>query len=502
MYNPIKKFICVILSVLCLISFTACKCNSSGGSGGGSASESDYSGSSAYKPGDVINLSGKAAVVSTKGETLNAKKITIRGIDGNDYPIGGYIGPNALYRGNGYMMPSLITDEVFKKISDCGLNYLIDTKNDIARATGEQVLSLADKYKISCYMRCDDVILLDGGASVSGAEEIAAALSPVVRNHKYFAGPYGKDEPTSPLFPKIKEAYASLKTAKTIIGETAKDLTMYVNLFPRLPGESLSGGTDRDYTYEKYLADFFDCNPDYLEFDFYPITGLENTVSSGWFNYLASMNSEAISNDVAWQGFVQTGGNFPDVPNQHRITNENELNYDVNSMVCFGAKGITYFPGVFPPEWTGITPEENCNDNSLINKYGSATPTYYYAQKINKNLKAMSEYLVNSVWEGVIVSGDGVCTYSSSDQRYKMQNYKLLKSVDGDPSVIGCFNYNGGVALYVMNNTLTNHRGQITLNFDNNYEYEVIQRGITNGIIADSFTLTLEAGEGALVVVK
>ena len=83
-----------------------------------------------------------------------------------------------------------------------------------------------------------------------------------------------------------------------------------------------------------------------------------------------------------------------------------------------------------------------------------------------------------------------------------MQNYKLLKSVDGDPSVIGCFNYKGGVALYVMNNTLTNHRGQITLNFDNNYEYEVIQRGITSGIIAESFTLTLEAGEGALVVVK
>ncbi len=198
MNNLIKKFTCAILSVLCLISFAACNDNSSDGSGAGSASESIYDGSSAYKPGDVINLSGKAAVVSAKGETLSAKKITIRGIDGNDYPIGGYIGPNALYRGNGYMMPSLITDEVFKKISDCGLNYLIDTKNDIAGATGEQVLSLADKYKISCYMRCDDVILLDGGVSVSGAEEIAAALSPVVRNHEFFAGPYGKDEPTSP----------------------------------------------------------------------------------------------------------------------------------------------------------------------------------------------------------------------------------------------------------------------------------------------------------------
>ena len=53
-----------------------------------------------------------------------------------------------------------------------------------------------------------------------------------------------------------------------------------------------------------------------------------------------------------------------------------------------------------------------------------------------------------------------------------------------------------------MNNTLTNHKGKISLNFDKNYEYEVIQRGVTNGVIAESFTLTLEAGEGALVVVK
>lgn len=494
MKSIFRKIICVIASIVFILSLAACDGEGTGESG----RQTDIT----YNPGDVINLSGKEAVVSTKGEVLNPNKITIRGIEANDYPIGGYIGPNALYRGNGYMMPSLITDEVFKKIRDCGLNYLVDTKNDIAGATGEQVLSFADKYQISCYMRCDDVILLDGGASVASAEAISSALSQIVQKHNYFAGPYGKDEPTSPLFPKIKEAYASLREAKNLIGEKAKDLTMYVNLFPRLPGENLSGGTDANYNYEKYLADFFDCNPDYLEFDFYPITGLANTVSSGWFNYLASMNSESISNNVAWQGFVQTGGNFPDVPNQHRITNENELNYDVNSMVCFGAKGITYFPGVFPPEWTGITPEENCNDNSLINKYGSATPMYYYAKKINKNLKAMSEYLVNSVWEGVIISGDGACLYSSTDKRYKIDEYKVLKSVEGDPSVVGCFNYKGGVALYVMNNSLTNHRGQVTLNFDNNYEYEVIQRGITNGIIAESFTLTLEAGESALVVVK
>jgi lipoprotein len=484
-----SKVLCGVLALACAFSFVGC---------GGNATDNKT-----YKPGDVINLSGKKAVASAKGEVLAARKILIRGIDENEFPIGGYIGPTDLYKGNGYVMPSLITEEIFKKISDCGLNYMIDTKNGINTENGEAVLNFADKYGISYYMRCDDIIRFDAlGNFAEDADKMAKNLKDTIVNHARFAGPYGRDEPTSDLYPQIKKAYAELRKAKVAMGDVAKDITLYVNMFPRLPGSQLSNNTNKDYTYEQYLEDFFDCQPDYLEFDSYPVTGLENTISASWLNYLAYMNDKATEHNLAWQGFVQTGGNFPDVPNQHRIVNENEMNYDVNSMICYGAKGITYFPACYPPEWVSMSAEENCNDNSLINKYGATTARYYYAKKINANIKAMQHYLTNAVWEGVVASGEGVCNYTSTDAKYKMSGYKVLKSVEGDPSIIGCYNYNGGVALFVMNNTLTNHKGKITLNFDKNYEYEVIQRGVTNGVIAESFTLTLEAGEGALVVVK
>ena len=66
---------------------------------------------------------------------------------------------------------------------------------------------------------------------------------------------------------------------------------------------------------------------------------------------------------------------------------------------------------------------------------------------------------------------------------------------------MGCFDYNGGTALYVTNFNTTEKK-QVTLHFDNNYAYEVIQRAQSANVYGKAITLTLEAGEGALVVVK
>ena len=53
-----------------------------------------------------------------------------------------------------------------------------------------------------------------------------------------------------------------------------------------------------------------------------------------------------------------------------------------------------------------------------------------------------------------------------------------------------------------MNNSIENHHAVITLEFDNNYEYEVTQRAVKSSISGKEFSLHLEAGEFALVVVQ
>ena len=66
---------------------------------------------------------------------------------------------------------------------------------------------------------------------------------------------------------------------------------------------------------------------------------------------------------------------------------------------------------------------------------------------------------------------------------------------------MGCFDYKGGTALYVVNNSVTK-TGTITLNFDNNYYYEIIKKTEKVEKTGKQLTLTLDKGEGVLIVLK
>lgn len=487
--KKLKRLTAIVLATVSCFSMVGCA-QSSGG-------DADISLS-----GNTINLSGKAPVVSEKVTPVEFDSFAVRGLDENVFPIGGFFGPCDDYFGNGYKLPSLINDSVFKKLSDCGINYLVDFKNDINKKAenAQNVLELAQKYGISMFMPYEDIMSLQSISTIKYGtpEQMAAAIEPLLE-YESFAGLYGRDEPSAIYYPHIKQAVANFREATDLIGDKANDLSVYINLFPKTSGVQLSGEASKPISYKEYVEGFFDCNPYYMMFDMYPISGIEDTVNGEWLKYLAEMNNYSKQNGCAWQGYAQAGGNFFDVPDQHRITNKNELFYDVNTMLAFGAKGISYFPACFPTSYVDIAPEDRINDNSLINKYGATTPIYYYAQEINANIQVMAPVLLNSAHLGVMLNGLGACVYNGND---KFDSFRQLKSISGDPSLVGCFDYNGGTALLVVNNTLTEHRGEITLSFDNNYEYTVIQRATTNYVIAEEFTLTLEAGECALVVVK
>ena len=47
---------------------------------------------------------------SQKGTPEAFARMFMRGLDANEMPIGGFIGPTDYYTGNGYGLPSLITD--------------------------------------------------------------------------------------------------------------------------------------------------------------------------------------------------------------------------------------------------------------------------------------------------------------------------------------------------------------------------------------------------------
>lgn len=478
-----KRFTALILGALTAFSMTAC-----GGNGD--------------KNGE--NATGK---VSEKGTPVAYSKVSLRGQDTDTLPVGTFLGPMDGYFGNGYKLDSLINANSFKQMQDCHINYIMDPRNALFGEYGETLLDFADEYKISYIMRDLDLVSLESPISsfVAESETMVARLQTVVTDHPYFAGLYGRDEPSTALYSYIDKSWEEFKEARTALNAT--DLTLYYNLFPPVGGNQLSYDTDSGLTYDEYLQGFMDTDPDYLMFDSYPFLEGTDKISGSWFNLLGQIKAKADSKNVPWWGYVQCGGHYPDVSMGHRVVHENEMNWNVNTMLCFGAKGIAYFPGFFPPEWgiqyPDIFTEQNTNDNSLINKYGTKTPFWYYAEKINEQISAVDHVLMNSAHMGVIIHGEGPegCKFTGNTVK-TMDSFRILKSVSGDDAIVGCLDYKGGVALYVMNNSITEHRGEVTLNFDDTYEYEVVQRSVSNSLVAKSFTLTLEAGEAVLVIVK
>ena len=67
--------------------------------------------------------------------------------------------------------------------------------------------------------------------------------------------------------------------------------------------------------------------------------------------------------------------------------------------------------------------------------------------------------------------------------------------------MVGCFNYRGKSAFYVVN--YDNFYSQkIKLDFLDNYNMKIVQKAEESYVKADSLTLTMNAGEGVLIVIE
>lgn len=80
--------------------------------------------------------------------------------------------------------------------------------------------------------------------------------------------------------------------------------------------------------------------------------------------------------------------------------------------------------------------------------------------------------------------------------------FRQLKNVKGNDCFVGCFDYKGGTALYVVNYDRKS-RAQMRLCFDDRYGYEIVQgAALREQLGTYTVDLTLDAGEGALIVLK
>ena len=78
--------------------------------------------------------------------------------------------------------------------------------------------------------------------------------------------------------------------------------------------------------------------------------------------------------------------------------------------------------------------------------------------------------------------------------------FQELQKVTGD-TMVGCFNYNGKTALYVVNYDME-YAQKITLELNASHNIAMIQEAETNYVKGQTIPLDLAAGEGVLLVIE
>ena len=423
-----------------------------------------------------------------------------RGLDADEMFISSYLAPWPEYKRDGEVIWKGLEDATaFYYLKEAGLNYIEDNNMSYGGTTYEYAkrsLELAEEAGIMYFMPAYDLIKMDG--EILGSEEEIKARLEEMYQYDSFGGLYFRDEPYSHMFPHIEKCLSTYNKLKAELGYD--DLNVFLNAFPSVGGNQLSGGTDKNITWEEYLRGLSATGVEYISFDMYPIMGLfGNKVTPSWFTALGTVSKIANEDGKPWIGCVQVGGGETSYGTpEARVTTEGEMKWDVNTMLAFGAKGITYYIGVAPVYFAnGI--EEEINSYSLINVYGEKTPLWYYAKDINTHIKAIDHVLMNCDYEGVIITGDTPAVHYGEDL-IKSNSFRDLNGVTGN-ALVGCFDYNGKTALYVVNNSIT-EEGEINLSFAHKYNFEVIQDAVSRTENGDSLTLNLGIGEAALVVLE
>ncbi|MBQ8291844.1 MAG: hypothetical protein IJX88_05005 [Clostridia bacterium] len=476
----------------------------------------------------VLFVDGMEYVLSEKGTPKEYSTLSYDIIGGDSVmPIGGFA-VNKVSGGseNGNAKVNFISDEYMELIHNMGVNVFSYSTDFYEHKPSQmrQLLRLCEDYGIGMYVSSSSLAAMIGTRTTG--TEIVEMDKELLYNKvmefsenltlESFIGLWIWDEP----FPhwQMKNVYTMAKALKEL---NLPGVTSYCNICGYWEGESTFWNTCAPTVFETYAKDYMQIDVPMLSATQYPYTTnwrtlnaeqQESSIKSQLFGELSIYR--AMSNECGkplWR-MLQAGGDFgSDKKGETYFPNEGEMLWDVNCSLAFGVKGIQYY--------TLCGYEGDCRTSDggydtyrsgIVGPDGNINEWYYYAQKANRQIKAIDHVLMHSYNEGVLVHGDKATelvgdplkgTMYEGEQVLIKDSFRQLKSVSGDDAIIGCFDYQGGTALYVVNGSRL-EKSDITLSFDNKYCYDVTQRTVTTSIVGKTFTLTLEAGEGALVVLR
>lgn len=425
-------------------------------------------------------------------------------IGGKDVmPIGVWSGPD----------DCMATDYYYGEMKDLGINLLISPPAfSEKRESLERHLDLADKYGMVAYVPYSEKYLPE---TVEQMEEVHKALS----KHPSFVGMTHRDELT---YGQIWSDYVSAIRAFRQT-EYGKKYDYYFNgnpIWTQVLGPQFFCGV----SYRTYLKSYVSqkglgCS--FLSADFYPFVGDDDLLIHNYFKQLAVQRDVAYKNKVPFWMYIQCGS-ICDYRNlSEKTASEAAFRWNVNTALAYGAKGLSWFTLTYSnfgvDNWYKKY-NENGGDRRLADEQADGTQSalynryknyehnrwYDYAVRASAHIRAIDEVLMNSYHAGVISYGNSPYKVVKLG-RIDSQSWYELSGISGDADLlIGCLEYGGRTALYVVNNSFErgDEEQSAILTFDGEYGYDVYQRAEKRRVCGDSVKLSLMGGEGVLVVLE
>ena len=429
-------------------------------------------------------------------------------IDRETMPIAGFYGPKELeYESpKGWKAPDYLTDRYYEMIKESGINLISYTEMDYAQnpAAVTRSLQLAEKQGIGMYV-------MDSGLRADMTVEEMRERMSGYSHYRCFQGIHVCDEPGSPEYgdkKRLLENYYEL-TRKI---NSFEDLNAYVNLYAFHPEWiGVNNNTiwlDRPY-FEAYVDAYCKgCAAKMLSEDYYIFDAHSVENAAEYYTNLEIMNQYAQKYHIPYWVHIQLGGQWNDGAQRKESVQyypqPEEVIWNVNTSLAYGAKGIQYFP-LLQPHYFAFAPEGEMdfNRNGLITANGEKSMWFDCVKEANAQIRAVGGYLMKMTHKQMIAKGH----YAEQNLPDAAASWHELASVelkDGSDqygAVIGCFEYQGRSAFYVVNNDVKNKQS-VVLNFDGTYTIEAVSAGKRETVSENSYMLLLEPAAAVLVVLK
>ncbi len=437
-------------------------------------------------------------------EIEEAVNYSMDAIGGEDVmPIMGFYGPvPSEFSYNGNALPDYFTEEFYQLVADTGINMIGTTLANYGTVPSYVKKSLELGEKVGLGILVQDKRILSNDLTLEEVDEMTHEYT----DYPSFAGVFMVDEPGAVYF-RDHENGTNVDEFDTI-SKNLKELGFYV--YENLLGmHATDTYTEEDVeAYTRYMRDWVKhVNPQALYYDRYIFEDNEGLkMGKKYFKNMEICRSVAEESGIPFWTYIEAGQQFTDkgakFDTEAYFPSRGEFMWNVGTALAFGTKGILYFPLIQPIfyAYAESTPFD-FQRNGLIGAWGNKTRWYYYAQDMNAQIAATDEILMHAVNKGVIASGEQANEHLS-DCQYLMKGkaWREIADVTGD-AMIGCFNYKGKTALYVVNYDIE-YAQKITLGFVDTYNMTIIQNAETTHTSCSSLELTFAAGESALIVIE